>query len=78
MQPYTVHRTRWKGCPAELVTFTGTTSEEYDVFLDARFAEGREPVGWRTDAGAPYVQIDGRMQPCQYRRLIVGEEGEQQ
>jgi hypothetical protein len=51
--PFAVRRITWQGHPAELMTFTGATEEEYDQFLDARFADGRDPIGFRTDAAAP-------------------------
>ena len=51
--PYKIRRTTWLGRAAELMTFTGTTEAEYDVFLDARFADGRESIGFRRDSAAP-------------------------
>lgn len=55
-----------------MLTFTGTTEDEYDTFLDARFAEGREAVGFRQDAGAPTMKLmdSGRFVWCQFRRLV--------
>lgn len=71
-QPYTVRQTTARGRPAELLTFMGTTEEEYDQFLDARFADGREPLGFKQDAGAVMRQLDsGRSVWCQFRRLIL-------
>ena len=71
--PYSVRRTKLQGRPAELLTFTGATEDEYDAFLDARFAEGREAVGFRQDAGAPTKVLadSGRFVWCQFRRLLT-------
>lgn len=70
--PFAIRRTKLRGKPAELLTFTGTTEDEYDTFLDARFAEGREAVGFRQDAGAPTMKLmdSGRFVWCQFRRLV--------
>lgn len=69
--PYKITRTTHRGRPAELLTFIGSTTDEYDQFLDARFADGREPLGWRTDAGAKGGNVDGRFVWFQFRREIA-------
>lgn len=58
-KPYKITKTTFQNRPAELMTFTGTTSEEYDTFLDARFGDGYEPIGFRTDAGAKAGKLEG-------------------
>jgi hypothetical protein len=77
--PYSIRRTKWNGQPAELLTFTGTSEEEYDQFLDARHAEGREPIGFRTDSAAPAAFLTDasgskgiQLRWLQYRRYVVG------
>ncbi len=79
-KPYRVAKTKFKGRPAELLTFTGSTESEYDEFLDARFADGREAIGFRTGASALYKKLVdasgklvGGIVPCQFRRLVVEE-----
>lgn len=75
--PYTIRRIKYRGRPAELMTFTGRTQEEFDVFLDARFAEGREPIGPRTDGNAPMGHLydaAGKLPGLcwfQYRRYVI-------
>lgn len=78
--PWTIATTTHKGRPAELMTFTGKTESEYDAFLDARFAPGREAIGFRQDSAAKTGRLaaeDGRNRGhfrwFQFRRLIVEE-----
>lgn len=76
-QPYKITKTAYRGRPAELMTFTGTTEAEFDAFLDARFTEGREGIGPKTDATAKMGRpLDENGKPgqtrwYQYRRLIT-------
>jgi hypothetical protein len=80
-QFYKVRRITWNRCRAELMTFTGSTEEQYDQFLDARFAPGTEPIGFRNDSAAPYgkpLQENGeagRLQYFQFRRYLLDADG---
>lgn len=74
-EPYRITRTTYRGRSSETLTFTGSTEEEYDLFRGARFADGREAIGWDTSASAPYVQIDGKMVPCRFRRFVTEVSG---
>lgn len=76
-KPWTIRRTTWKGFPAELMTFIGTTEAEYDEFLDARFADAREPIGFNRDSSAPHSYLLDetgskgiRLHPLQFRRYV--------
>lgn len=78
MNPWKVRKIKWNGEPAELMTFTGTTEAEYDSFLDARFEDGKEPIGFRRDSAAEAkFLLDEHGQKCtclhwmQFRRYTT-------
>ena len=75
--PYTIRKSRRKfgnqSLPVEILTFTGSTSDEYDVFLDARFDRG-EPLGWLDGARAKMGRLaEGQFVKFQFARRIDGE-----
>ncbi len=55
----------------ETLTFTGSTPEEYDDFLDARFERG-DPLGFVTSANAPCGKLaDGSFHWFSFARDVT-------